>query len=136
MTIEVRAEPGAERASLAGRTILVTGASKGVGSVTAAILGAAGAHVVAHYGSDRAGVEALPDGRRRVLAADFSDRRSVARLWEEAVAWRGRIDVLVNNAAIFLNAGGIEEDEAEWDAVWAKTLEVNVQAPAYLMRRA
>jgi NAD(P)-dependent dehydrogenase (short-subunit alcohol dehydrogenase family) len=44
--------------------------------------------------------------------------------------------VLVNNAAIFLNAGGIEEDEAEWDEVWDKTLQVNVRSPSDLMRAA
>ena len=43
---------------LSGKTILLTGASKGIGAATAAILGEAGAHVVAHYGSDRAGAEA------------------------------------------------------------------------------
>ena len=43
---------------LTGKTVLLTGASKGIGAATAAALGAAGAHLVAHYGSDRAGAEA------------------------------------------------------------------------------
>ena len=42
-------------ATLDGRTVLVTGASKGIGAATAAALGAAGADVLAHYGGDRAG---------------------------------------------------------------------------------
>ncbi|MGH6887194.1 MAG: SDR family NAD(P)-dependent oxidoreductase, partial [Geminicoccales bacterium] len=54
---------------LDGRTILVTGASKGIGAAIAGAVGAAGAHVIAHYGSDRAGAEravaALPQGRVR-----------------------------------------------------------------------
>ena len=124
--------------SLAGKTVLLTGASKGIGAETAKILLEMGANLVAHYGGDRAGAEAAvadadPD-RVLLLQADFASLGEIRRLWEDAVSWRGRIDVLVNNAAIFLNAGGIEEDEAEWDEVWDKTLQVNVRAPADLMR--
>jgi NAD(P)-dependent dehydrogenase (short-subunit alcohol dehydrogenase family) len=126
--------------SLTGKTVLLTGASKGIGAETAKILLDAGANLVAHYGSDRAGVEAAVAGadhdRVLLLQADLADKHAARRMWQEAVAWKGRVDVLVNNAAIFLNAGGIEEDEDEWDAVWDKTLQVNVRAPADLMRGA
>ena len=57
-------------------------------------------------------------------------------MWHEALAWRGRIDVLVNNAAVMRLAGGIEADDEEWDRVWAEALQVNVMAPARLMRHA
>ena len=87
---------------LSGKTILVTGASKGIGAATVERLGRAGASVVAHYGSDRAGAEAatrnIDPGRKRLIAADFSDLDSVEVLWEEAEHWHGRIDVFVNNA--------------------------------------
>jgi NAD(P)-dependent dehydrogenase (short-subunit alcohol dehydrogenase family) len=126
--------------SLLGKTVLLTGASKGIGAETAKTLIDMGANLVAHYGTDRAGVEAalegVDPGRYLIVQADLSKLGEVRRLWAEAVAWRGRVDVLVNNAAVFLNAGGIEEDEAEWDEVWAKTLQVNVRAPADLMRSA
>ena len=126
--------------SLTGKTILLTGASKGIGAATAKTLIDQGAHLIAHYGSDRAGVEEVLAGvdpeRYTILQADLANRKAVRQLWRDAVAWRGRVDVLVNNAAIFLNAGGIEEDEAEWDEVWEKTLQINVRAPADLMRGA
>lgn len=126
--------------SLSGKTVLLTGASKGIGAEAAKKLGEMGANLVAHYGSDREGAEAavagIPPERRLIVQADLGKVEDVRRLWLEAVAWRGRVDVLVNNAAIFLNAGGIEEDEAEWDNVWTKTLQVNVRAPADLMREA
>jgi NAD(P)-dependent dehydrogenase (short-subunit alcohol dehydrogenase family) len=126
--------------SLAGKTILLTGASKGIGAETAKVLLDMGAHVIAHFGSDRAGAEAAvagsDPGRVLLLQVDLSEPGAARRLWSEAMAWRGRVDVLVNNAAIFLNAGGVEEDEAEWDSVWDKTLQVNVRAPADLMRGA
>jgi NAD(P)-dependent dehydrogenase (short-subunit alcohol dehydrogenase family) len=126
--------------SLQGKTVLLTGASKGIGAETARSLLSMGANLIAHYGGDRAGAENAVAGvdpdRVLIVQADLAKRDEVRRLWSDAVAWKGRVDVLVNNAAIFLNAGGIEEDEAEWDEVWEKTLQVNVRAPADLMRGA
>ena len=125
---------------LAGKTVLLTGASKGIGAAIAAALGAAGAHLVAHYGSDRAGAaEAtrdIPPERLELVGADLGDLAAVDRLWREALGWRGRIDCLVNNAAVMRLAGGIDDEDAVWDAVWDEALRVNVLAPARLMRNA
>jgi NAD(P)-dependent dehydrogenase (short-subunit alcohol dehydrogenase family) len=125
---------------LTGRTILVTGASKGIGASIAELLGQRGAHVVAHYGSDRAGAEAatasIPEDRRRLVAADLAKPGAAGQLWRDALAWRGRIDVLVNNAAMMAFEGGIDDTDPVWDKVWAETIQVNVKAPADLMRAA
>jgi NAD(P)-dependent dehydrogenase (short-subunit alcohol dehydrogenase family) len=125
---------------LTGKTVLLTGASKGIGAATARILGEAGAHLIAHYGSDRAGAEAatqnIPVDRRFYVQGDLADAKAADRIWREAMAWRGRVDVLVNNAAIFLNQGGIDDDEEEWDRVWEDTMQVNVFSPARLLRGA
>jgi NAD(P)-dependent dehydrogenase (short-subunit alcohol dehydrogenase family) len=125
---------------LTEKTVLLTGASKGIGAATARILGQAGAHLVAHYNNDRAGAEAatqsIPPQRRHLLQADLAQPACVDDLWRDALAWRGRIDVLVNNAAVFLIDGGIEDDEAAWDRVWETTISVNVPAPTRLLRQA
>ena len=101
---------------LSGKTVLLTGASKGIGAATAMALGQAGAHLIAHYGSDAGGAEAavtgLPPERVLLLQADLGHGAEVDRLWREALAWRGRIDVLVNNAAVMSMDGGIEADDA------------------------
>jgi NAD(P)-dependent dehydrogenase (short-subunit alcohol dehydrogenase family) len=125
---------------LSGKTIFVTGSSKGIGATIAANLGEAGAHVIAHYGSDRKGAEdataGIPGDRRKLIAADLGESSEVDRLWREALDWRGGIDVFVNNAAVMKVSGGIDSDDAAWDSVWDEALKVNVLAPARLMRNA
>lgn len=125
---------------LSGKTILLTGASKGIGAATAAILGASGAYLVAHYGSDRAGAEAataaIPEERKLLLGADLADLDAVEAMWAAALAWRGRIDVLVNNAAIMPFDGGFDAPLADFDRAWADALAINVMAPARMMRAA
>ena len=124
---------------LGGKTILLTGASSGIGAATAAVLGDAGASLVAHYAGDLAGVEqataAIEPDRKILLHADFTEPGTARRLWRDAMAWHGRIDVLVNNAAIMPETP-IDSDDAEWDASWAQILQVNVVEPASLMREA
>ena len=125
-------------ADLSGKTIVVTGASKGIGAATAAAMLAAGATVIAHYGGDRAGVDAAfgGAGKAHALQADFGDMAQVDAFWAQALAVTGRIDVLVNNAGIMRQSGGISDPVEEWDKVWAEAMAVNVFAPARLMRHA
>jgi NAD(P)-dependent dehydrogenase (short-subunit alcohol dehydrogenase family) len=124
---------------LTGRTVLVTGASKGIGQATVSALGAAGANVIAHYGSDEAGareaVANVADDRRLVLQADLSVPGETRRLWNEALAWQGQIDVLVNNAAVLIESP-LDDSDERWADAWARTWEVNVRASADLLREA
>ena len=124
---------------LAGKTILVTGASKGIGAAIVRALGEQGASVVAHYGSDEAGAReataAIPEEQKLLLQADLADPAGPKRLWAEALAWRGGVDVLVNNAAIMIQTP-LDAEEGPWSDAWETTLRVNVLAPASLMRDA
>jgi NAD(P)-dependent dehydrogenase (short-subunit alcohol dehydrogenase family) len=122
---------------LTGRTVLVTGASKGIGQATARALGDAGANVIAHYGSDEAGaleaVSNVPETRRLVLQADLAEPGEARRLWNDALAWQGQIDVLVNNAAILIETP-LDDSDDEWADKWSRTWDVNVRAAADLVR--
>ncbi len=125
--------------ALTGKTIIVTGASKGIGAATAQAMIAAGATVIAHYGHDRAGAEAATQaaapGHAHLLQGDFSDMAAVDRFWQAAAAL-GPVDVLVNNAGIMQQTGGIEDPIGDWDAAWDLSMRVNVHAPARLLRHA
>lgn len=124
--------------TLSNKTILVTGASKGIGAAIAGAMLAAGARVIAHYGGDKAGAEAAVAAARdraTLLSADLADMAAVDRLWDEARA-NGPIDVLVNNAAVMRQDAGIADPAETWDSAWAEAWAVNVLAPARLMRHA
>ena len=130
-------------APLSDKVILLTGASQGIGAATAEVLGAAGARLVAHYRGqpgEKEGAEAavagIPPGRSHLVAGDFTDNAAVERVWQQAVAWRGHVDVLVLNAAFMDPSGGIDDSEGNWERSWAMHLQVNVQAQARLMRAA
>ncbi len=124
---------------LRGRTILLTGASRGIGAATAHALGEAGASLVAHYGSHREGAEvAVADlalDERLLVQADFSQPGSARKLWREAVAWRGRIDVTIVNAAT-MPTTPFDGEDAHWDEGWRQATQVNILEPASLVREA
>ncbi len=96
--------PAATEKLLAGRVALVTGASRGIGRATAALLAAHGAHVWINYLKSAQSAESLQaeiegaGGRASLVAADVSNHDDVARMIEEVGA-QGQLDILVNNAS-------------------------------------
>lgn len=125
--------------TLNGKVVFVTGASRGIGAVTIRALLEAGASVVAHLGRQGRGAEALLNsfGSDRLLTVtgDLAQAGEATRLFGEAVAWKGRVDVLVNNAGI---APGLTVDEPleRWSNIWAETLQVNLLSVAESCRAA
>jgi NAD(P)-dependent dehydrogenase (short-subunit alcohol dehydrogenase family) len=124
---------------LAGKVVLVTGGSRGVGEGIVRGLAKAGASVILNYtrSLDRARKIAAEIGSDRchILGAELDQLAQLIQLWNDAVAWRGRVDVLVNNAATRPSIA-MEADPLEWDAAWMKTLRVNLVAPAHLTKLA
>jgi 3-oxoacyl-[acyl-carrier protein] reductase len=116
--------------SCAGKTVLVTGAQRGIGSAIALRFAAAGADVALNFLDDRAAAESTAAqikalGRRATtLGADIARPEAARRLVAEAERVLGPLDVLVNNAAIFPRAPFLDLTEAMWDAV----LDTNLKA--------
>lgn len=91
---------------LSGRAALVTGASRNIGRAIALHLAAQGASVLVHAGSDAGAAEAVAGevrglgGRAEVRVADLRDPAQASGLVEIAAAAFGRLDIVVNNAAV------------------------------------
>lgn len=105
--------------SIAGKVILITGAARGLGLEYARALGEAGAHVVAGDVNDCAEAVAAAGNGAIGVRLDVADVLSADSMAEQAMERFGRIDGLVNNAALYgsLRGGRFNQiAEADWDA--------------------
>ncbi|HEY6862773.1 MAG TPA: glucose 1-dehydrogenase [Burkholderiales bacterium] len=121
---------------LAGRTAIVTGAARGIGKALAARLAADGAAVVIAdiEGHEAAAAALTASGARALgLKVDVSSESDTARMAERALEAFGRIDILVNNAAMFatVRIGAFEDIPI---AEWKRLLDVNVVGVALCCR--
>jgi pteridine reductase len=120
-----------------GKVALVTGGAKRVGRAIALALAERGAEVVLHYrGSEREAQEVLAllkrAGRKPVaVQGDVSVAADVDRIVGTAMQAFGRIDILVNNAAIFYRTPFEALTEEDWD----RFLDVNLKGPFLLCRK-
>jgi 3-oxoacyl-[acyl-carrier protein] reductase len=114
--------------TLANRTALVTGASRGIGAAIALALAEAGANVAINYrdrtaeaASVAAAVKAI--GPKAItVAADVSNTKAVAAMIQQTQQQLGPIDILINNAGIAITRGIDELLEADFDATIATNL--------------
>jgi NAD(P)-dependent dehydrogenase (short-subunit alcohol dehydrogenase family) len=116
-------------------TALVTGGSRGIGEAIVRALHASGANVFATYlsASERAAViERELDERVAFARCDLADSAALPGLVDACRARFGRLDVLVNNAAIFAENPFDGEDYARWREGWQRTFAVNVFGAADL----
>jgi 3-oxoacyl-[acyl-carrier protein] reductase len=108
--------------SLTGKVVLITGAARGLGLAYAKNLGEAGAIVVAGDVSDCSEAVLAAGNDAFAVRLDVTDVASCDRMAEQAIERFGRIDGLVNNAALYgsLRGGRFNQiAEADWDAAMA-----------------
>jgi 3-oxoacyl-[acyl-carrier protein] reductase len=119
-----------------GAVALVTGASRGIGRVIALQLAQRGVRVAAHYRNNRqAAAETLA-----VLAgkghfsfeADLSQPSEPSLLWQRVVDRMGAVDILINNAGLYIFHPPLSTAYEAWQAAWQQTLATNLRGPADL----
>jgi 3-oxoacyl-[acyl-carrier protein] reductase len=106
-------------AAFTGRSIVVTGAARGIGHAVAAAFASAGGHVVAVDHDEDALLAAAGAIGATPVAADVSSTSDVEHVISVATSAAARIDVLVNNAGILRDKVLWKLDDADWDAVLA-----------------
>ena len=119
---------------MAERAVLVTGASRGIGRAVAQAFADQGDRVALHHRDSAALAEevlaALPGRGHAVVQADLADAGAVRQMVEATVAGLGGLDVLVNNAGIYLPHPVTEVSYDQWQDAWRQTLAVNLTGAA------
>ncbi len=122
----------------AARVTLVTGGARRVGAAIVRACAARGDAVVIHASSSAVQAEALAEELRQhgaeiaVVQGDLSDANTPARVVHDAAACFGRLDVLVNSAASFVQADILTITPSQWDAAFS----VNTRAPFFAAQAA
>lgn len=128
-----------------GRVACVTGGATGIGRRTVERLAAQGHHMIIHYAHSAIDAEALAASvaadhgvEATTLKADLTERGDADALADAALAWKGRVDILVNNAAVIETP--IDKTTSDADLLdhlgdWDRVVNANLRAPLVLASR-
>ena len=112
------------------RTVLITGGARGIGAAIAQEFAQAGDQIAIHYVSSKSDAESvcaslLGDGHI-TAQAELRDPEAIRVMVEEVAKKFGKIDVLINNAGVFVDHPIETTTYEEWQAAWSQTLGVNL----------
>jgi 3-oxoacyl-[acyl-carrier protein] reductase len=119
-----------------GAVGLVTGASRGIGRVIAQQLAQRGVRVAVHYRNNRQAAEdtlaSLAGDGHCSFDADLSRASESRLLWQRVMDRMGAIDILINNAGLYIFHPPLTTELAAWQSAWQQTLATNLLGPADL----
>jgi len=112
------------------RAVLVTGGSRGIGAAIARAFAEQGNRVAVHYGRSAERAEAVRDSLagegHAVVQADLTQPDEIRSAVDSAAEQLGRLDVLVNNAGVFIAHPPLSTSYQDWQARWSQTLATNL----------
>ena len=116
--------------SFDGKVVLITGAARGIGRAVAQQFAENGARVALHFHSNREAAEvtfdSLAGDSHSLHQADITDAAESRQLVEAVIRQYSRLDVLVNNAAIFEAHPIAKVSYDDWQAAWQRTINTNL----------
>lgn len=124
---------------LKDQSILVTGASDGIGLEIARHLMSNGARVAIHYNRNKQSaldlLENFGSDGSQLFQADLENTANCLSLWKEVMAAFGGLDSVVLNAGVYLEHATDEEDE-KWLDTWRRSMAINLDAAGLLTKKA
>lgn len=126
--------------SIACRTVLITGASRGLGRALARTFAEAGYRVALHFNSNEVAAQTalheLPGENHLLVQGPLAKPECARAVFARAAGGLGKVDVLINNAGIYYDHPPLSSSTEEWTNAWNEMLAVNLLAPAVLSREA
>jgi NAD(P)-dependent dehydrogenase (short-subunit alcohol dehydrogenase family) len=123
--------------NLTNKTVLLTGASGGIGGRIALQFAQSGARLALHYYSNPEAVKQLQDklsgDGHQSFRSDLRDPSEAASLCRAVIAAFGKIDILINNAGVYQHHPLENSTYEDWQKAWNKTLMTNLFGPANLI---
>ncbi len=121
---------------LAGKAVLITGSSRGIGRATARAFAAEGARLCVHYNTNRAAAEetlvSLQGSGHMVAGGNLRDPSSAPKIVDAVIQTMGRIDVLVNSAGVYelhsIPYGSSDKSLTyeQWQEAWHRSIDLNL----------
>lgn len=123
---------------LKNKVILVTGVSRGIGKAIAKSLAESDATIAVHFNKNKDKAQELAENlgnNSKPFQADLSNPKNAEKLFQEVLKTYKKVDVLVNNAGIFVKSP-VEVNFEKWLENWNKTINVNLTSPGILCHEA
>ena len=117
-----------------GKKIFITGGSRGIGRAIAEGYAAFGAEIIITYRSKerlaKKIIDSLPGQNHTCLELDVTNSEDIKKTISKSISILGGLDIVVNNAGMFVDHPILETNFDDWQIAWSSTIEANLVGPA------